>query len=334
MPAAAILVGVLAVVGAGLSAATLTRERPQATDAVVVSTIQTAPVTPATPLAAAPATVAALDSSLFAPTLVTAPPPPGSTVEIQNGVKIVRLNPAASSASVTMPVGSALPTPLARAPDPRVSERSPDGTLPRIGKDGSRPSNVYARPAQASEVPKVALVVLGAGRDQLGSAEAARRLPGEIDFALPPDTPDGATQVAEMRRGGREVVLDLGAGIAPGSLLKAMATWSGYVGLRVPAGADDAMLQARDRGLVVTGPVGSESGVNVVTDAADPVALAAALNRLAAIARAKGAAVGWVENAIAGRDTLAQSVTLLSAQGVALVPLSAVSDLRGATAAR
>ena len=110
-----------------------------------------------------------------------------------------------------VPVDGAVTAPLKAAPDARVSEKTAEGLLPRVGADGSRPADVYARHTPAVIGPRAAILLVGMGADQLATAEAARRLSPDLSFAFAPGLPDVATQVAETRRAGHEVVLDLQA---------------------------------------------------------------------------------------------------------------------------
>jgi hypothetical protein len=89
-------------------------------------------------------------------------------VERRTGVKIIRAGGGAAPEALIIDVAKALNTGLPAAPDPRLIEQTPHGPIPRIGVDGARPSEVYARPAVSSGglaqgSPRVALLIGGMG---------------------------------------------------------------------------------------------------------------------------------------------------------------------------
>ena len=93
----------------------------------------------APPPAAATAPAAAL------PSVAT-----GDQIEAASGVKVVRSGGGGSTDALIIDVPQALGVHLAAAPDPRLVEKSRTGLLPRVGADGARPADVYARPIVAS----------------------------------------------------------------------------------------------------------------------------------------------------------------------------------------
>jgi polysaccharide deacetylase 2 family uncharacterized protein YibQ len=97
------------------------------------------------------------------------------------------------------------------APDQRLVERSRQGLLPRIGIDGSRPANVYARPsgrsADARPAARVALVVGGLGISPTATADAVAKLPDEVTLAFAPYGGDLERHVTLAREDGHEVML-------------------------------------------------------------------------------------------------------------------------------
>ncbi len=327
---------VVAVAGAGAAAWSAWRPTGRANQAVAVVPIE-AGSPPAAALAAAPvappapavAVVAAADAPLAAS-------PPGTTVEVQNGVKIVRFNPAASPASVTVPVDREAAGPLTPAPDPRVSEQTTgDGVLPRVGPDGLRPVDVYARPAVASLGPRVALLLTGMGADQTATADAGRRLDPDVTFGFGPDVPDAAAQVRETRRAGHEVFLDLAAVAESGSaaspssvaLRGSMGRFVGYAGVLLLPDAMSVSSAIAARGLPVlteaAAPLPTGTGRAVMIDAgAGATATTAALDAVLTTARTSGAALGIVSHASLVTDLLSGFAGRAAARGVTLVPAS------------
>ena len=101
---------------------------------------------------------------------------------------------------------------LAPAPDTRLVEKGRHGPLPRIGADGSRPSEIYARPSvTASNIkagaPRIAILVGGMGLNAAATSSAIDLLPGEITLGFAPYGADLDRQVARAREGGHEILL-------------------------------------------------------------------------------------------------------------------------------
>ncbi len=178
--------------------------RPQA-----VAKIETAPApTPAAQVAAA--------------TAAAAPPAGGSTqiarsgaagVEEASGVRVHRPGGAGPPGALIIHVPDAAPAllRLQAAPDRRLVEKGPHGPLPRIGADGARPAEVYARPvltggALKPGAPRIALYVGGLGL-AAGPTQAALRLPEAVSLAFAPYGANLAKDVATAREQGHEALL-------------------------------------------------------------------------------------------------------------------------------
>jgi len=132
----------------------------------------------------------------------------GVTIIRQNGgvlpgSNFIRVPDAKESASVRES------TPLAPAPDPRVSERGTFGLLPQMGEGGLTPATLYARPFASTGKPVVAVVLTGVGMSAKGTADAIARLPGTITLAFAPYGRDLEMQVQRARRDGHEVLLQV-----------------------------------------------------------------------------------------------------------------------------
>ncbi|MEH3145523.1 MAG: divergent polysaccharide deacetylase family protein [Methylobacterium frigidaeris] len=104
------------------------------------------------------------------------------------------------------------PARLVAAPDPRVSERGRYGTLPRIGPNGSRALDLYARP-EAPSLPggaapagRIALLIAGLGIGQTATGDAVA-LPPAVTLAFTPYGPDIARAAARAREAGHEVMV-------------------------------------------------------------------------------------------------------------------------------
>jgi polysaccharide deacetylase 2 family uncharacterized protein YibQ len=135
-------------------------------------------------------------------------------VETASGVSVVRpAGPGAPAEAVIIRVPDAMGTALSPAPDARLVERSRNGPLPRVGKDGSRALTVYARPLGAERGgaagPRIALVVTGLGIGRTATAEAMAKLPPPVTLAFAPYGADLEANVGQARETGHEVMLQV-----------------------------------------------------------------------------------------------------------------------------
>ncbi|MTI43789.1 divergent polysaccharide deacetylase family protein [Roseibium hamelinense] len=96
-------------------------------------------------------------------------------------------------------------------PDPRVSERSDYGFLPKVSSAGIRPLDAYARPfaSDFSSIPKIAVVVNGLGLSQTGTQAAIDRLPVDVTFGFAPYGTDLDRWMQRARRKGHELLLQI-----------------------------------------------------------------------------------------------------------------------------
>ena len=142
----------------------------------------------------------------------TAPPAAFATqVEATSGVKITRGSGGPPKALI-IDVAQALGVKLAPTPDARLIEKSKYGLLPRIGFDGARPIDVYARavvldPRLSPGGPRIALVVGGFGLNAEGVGSAIAKLPGAVTLAFAPTGAAVEQQAAQARAAGHETVL-------------------------------------------------------------------------------------------------------------------------------
>ena len=136
----------------------------------------------------------------------------GPEIEGDSGVTVIRPGGASAPGAMVIRVpDAASPVRLAAAPDPRLVERSEFGPLPRIGADGARPAQVYARPAPAPTRgrPRIALVIGGLGLNDQTTMAAITRLPGEVSLAFAPYGAGLRTQAAKARQVGHEILLQV-----------------------------------------------------------------------------------------------------------------------------
>ena len=135
-------------------------------------------------------------------------------VERRTGVKIIRAGAAAAPEALIIDVAKALNAGLPAASDRRLIEQTPHGPIPRIGADGARPSEVYARPAVSSGgltqgSPRIALLVGGMGLAPRATESAIANLPGAVTLGFAPYGADLAHETARAREAGHEIVLQI-----------------------------------------------------------------------------------------------------------------------------
>jgi polysaccharide deacetylase 2 family uncharacterized protein YibQ len=135
----------------------------------------------------------------------------GDQVEASSGVKVVRSGGGGATNALIIEVPQALGVRLAPAPDKRLVEKSHFGILPRIGVDGARPADVYARPvtepAALKGAPRIAIMVGGLGIDEAGTIAAIDKLPTAVSLAFAPYGPDLDRDAARAREAGHEILL-------------------------------------------------------------------------------------------------------------------------------
>jgi polysaccharide deacetylase 2 family uncharacterized protein YibQ len=133
-------------------------------------------------------------------------------MEGTSGVKVTR-GSGGLPKPLIIDVAQALGIKLAPAPDPLLIEKSKYGLLPRIGADGARPIEVYAR-APISDLglrasgPRIALVVGGFDLTAESAESAITKLPGAITLAFAPTGAAVEQQAAQARAAGHETVLE------------------------------------------------------------------------------------------------------------------------------
>ncbi len=131
-----------------------------------------------------------------------APPPGAKTVTIIDGS-------SGKSRDVLIPGagnGGAPKAPL----DPKLSEPSRHGAIPKIGPDGARAFALYAEkrevPDNKKDWPRIAVIVGGLGISASGTADALAQLPAPVTFALAPYGSE-LEKLAEQARAQKHEVL-------------------------------------------------------------------------------------------------------------------------------
>jgi polysaccharide deacetylase 2 family uncharacterized protein YibQ len=246
------VLGLIALAGAIMAFALLPRD-PYPGEPYVVARIEPAPPPPP-PAAAAPANAA--DDPSGGETAHGARPPrtlSGEDVEQQSGVKVTRAGASTAPGALIIKVAPDATIGLPPAPDSRVAEQTKLGVLPKIGSDGAKPMEVYARPfvAPASlkpTAPRIALVVGGLGLNPAATREAIETLPEAVTLAFAPYGANLSDIANAAREKGHETLLQapmepfdasetpgphtlLTSGGARDDLLWLLSRFSGYAGV-------------------------------------------------------------------------------------------------------
>jgi uncharacterized protein len=99
---------------------------------------------------------------------------------------------------------------MARAPDAGLTEITADGGLPKIGDDGRKPWQVYARPFNMNDKrPRIAIVMADLGLSRVATDVAVRRLPAVVTLAFDVESPVTASWLGRARQDGHETLISL-----------------------------------------------------------------------------------------------------------------------------
>jgi polysaccharide deacetylase 2 family uncharacterized protein YibQ len=133
-------------------------------------------------------------------------------VEAASDVKVTRVGGGGPPNGLIIDVPRALAHRLEAAPDPRLVEESRYGLLPRVGADGTRPFEAYARPTKLEPKleagnPRIALMVGGLGLNAEGTRGAIANLPGAVTLGFAPYGAAIEERAAEAREAGHETAL-------------------------------------------------------------------------------------------------------------------------------
>jgi len=144
-----------------------------------------------------------------------ATPPRVSSVEAPSKSGLVEVKPTGHLEEVGGDVvitDPSKPAPIRLAALPRdgLIEAGKYGPLPRIGDDGTRPLDAYARPApDTAGLNRVAIVIGGIGVEGEASDSAISQLPGEVTLGFAPYGDRLPAAVAEARAAGHEILLQV-----------------------------------------------------------------------------------------------------------------------------
>jgi uncharacterized protein len=96
---------------------------------------------------------------------------------------------------------------------PQLIEETQLGPLPRVGADGLKPHEAYARPAISLEAAGgrklIAVVVTGLGLNRTTTSEAINTLPGAVTLAFAPYGDNLSETARAARSAGHEIMIEL-----------------------------------------------------------------------------------------------------------------------------
>ena len=98
---------------------------------------------------------------------------------------------------------------VAHMPLPELIEKTGDKRLPKIGADGTRPFDAYARPWSGSAGPRIAIVITGLGLSQTGTQSAIKQLPEDVTLAFASEGNSVDRWMQTARREGHEIILQV-----------------------------------------------------------------------------------------------------------------------------
>jgi polysaccharide deacetylase 2 family uncharacterized protein YibQ len=165
---------------------------------------------------AQPAVKVAAPSRYDGPDAAGAPAAGTKTITIIDGSSGKREEVTIPSTPVAPGAAAAAPAETASAPkppSPQLIETSRHGGIPKIGPDGAKPSEIYARPVKVAagkpDGPRIAIVVNGLGIGTSGTADALAKLPGAVTFAFAPYSVNVEQLAARARNDGHEVLVQV-----------------------------------------------------------------------------------------------------------------------------
>ena len=248
--------------------------------------------------------------------------------------------------------------------DPRVTDTSRHGPIPKVGADGARPADIYARPvkpqASRADQPRIAIIIEGLGISANATAEALAKLPAPVSFAFVPYGIDIERWVSRTRGEGHEVLLQVGMepfdypdnDPGPQTLLTSLAAehnidrlhwylarFQGYVGVTSLMGA--RFMATGDALSPVIREVGKR-GLIFFDDGSSPRSTAAQLSGAANVSFAKADAVidavpteAAIDNALARLESIAKSRGIaVGAAGALPITITRIAEWAKAADAR
>lgn len=148
--------------------------------------------------------------------LVKARPHDGATVEKQvmdDGSVVTKFTPKDRNKDGPVVIDATAQDPqdprTADLPDEALIEETPEGKLPIVAADGTRPVDRYARPWSGARGTRIAIVVGGLGLSQSGTQRALDALPEDITLAFAASGNSLFRWMPIARKGGHEILLQV-----------------------------------------------------------------------------------------------------------------------------
>ncbi|MDR3461510.1 MAG: divergent polysaccharide deacetylase family protein [Beijerinckiaceae bacterium] len=147
----------------------------------------------------------------------TAPAAETTNGTLENGVTVVRASPGTAphvNGPLIIKVPDALGVSEVAAADPHLIEMTHYGPLPKIGADGARPSDLYARPLVFSGTirpgaPRIAIYIGGLGLSADATREAIGTMPAAVSLAFAPYAVHLEDDVKRAKAAGHEALLQI-----------------------------------------------------------------------------------------------------------------------------
>lgn len=98
---------------------------------------------------------------------------------------------------------------VAHMPLPELIEKSGDKRLPKIGADGTRPFDAYARAWSGTAGPRIAIIITGLGLSQTGTQSAIKQLQEDVTLAFASEGNSIDRWMQAARREGHEIILQV-----------------------------------------------------------------------------------------------------------------------------
>ena len=99
---------------------------------------------------------------------------------------------------------------LSAVPDPELAQVTEFGPLPKVGADGRRPYQVYAKPFEYTDKrPRIGIVVTGLGLSDAATVSAIQGLPGSVTLAFAPYSSRITEWINLARTAGHEVLVNI-----------------------------------------------------------------------------------------------------------------------------
>src|SRR5580704_2339817 len=143
-------------------------------------------------------------------------PPPGASGPAGPAEQVVTIIDGKSGARQEVRIPATAETAGTAGPggasgaESQLIELTRNGPIPRIGADGSRAAQAYAKSVAAKpNAPQIALVISGLGVSANGTSDAINKLPGPITFAFLPYGSDLERLTTKAQGSGHELLLEV-----------------------------------------------------------------------------------------------------------------------------